>query len=80
MEFNEYWEENKVKAGLLLRKKCDVEAGWYAALEYGAPNSIHNKQRESCAHEWVLIEGNPVVTGMDICVKCHSLKAHDTHL
>jgi len=35
---------------------------------------------QSCAHEWVLIEGNPVVTGMDICVKCHSLKAHDTHL
>jgi len=43
MEFNEYWEENKVKAGLLLRKKCDVEAGWYAHLEYGAPNSIDNK-------------------------------------
>jgi len=39
-----------------------------------------NKQSESCAHEWILIQGNPVVTGMDICVKCHSLKAHDTHL
>ena len=29
-----------------------------------------------CAHEWILIEGNPVVVNTDICVKCHAIKTH----
>ena len=35
-----------------------------------------NGDYTQCAHEWVLIEGNPVVHNTDICVKCHSVRAH----
>ena len=32
--------------------------------------------KQSCAHEWVLIEGNPVVENTDICIRCYAIKAH----
>jgi hypothetical protein len=55
----------------ILKDAADEIVRLWTKVEQRADNSDY----APCAHEWFLIE-NEHVHGVDICVKCHEIKAH----
>lgn len=48
MKFDEWWEKYERPCALKFKTKSDVQAGWYAALEYGTQKTPTDKQSTPC--------------------------------